>query len=113
MNPWAIIGAALLWALSLAGTAHFMYDAGKNAEIASKAREDKASAAAADAAASAAASAISRISVTHRTIRQELEREIVEKPVYRDPDCRTGPASLQRFNAGIPDAPAPAASDPG
>lgn len=111
MNPLAI--AVLIgWAASVAATGYFCFTAGQNSEKATQAREDRAAAVAKDAAASAIAAAIPKITVKHQTIRQELEREIQTKEVYRDPACRTGAGSLQRFNSGIPgasDAPDPSA----
>ncbi len=108
MNPWLL----LAWVGSVGAAGWWCYGAGKDAELATQAREDKTRAIAAEAAASAAAAAISQITVTHRTIRQELQRDIIEKPVYRDPDCRTGADSLRRFNSAIPGAAQPGA-DPG
>lgn len=46
-----------------------------------------------------AAEAISKIEIKNTTIRQTMEREIHEKPVYRD--CRHDAGSLQRINAAI------------
>lgn len=109
MSPWLLLGFGAAWVGSVGAAGLWAYGAGKDAELAIQAREDKTRTITADAAASAAAVAISKISVTHRTIRQELQRDIVEKPVYRDPDCRTGTDSLRRFNSGIPGASQPSA----
>lgn len=46
-----------------------------------------------------AAEAIAKIEIKQTTIRQTLEKEIHEKPVYRD--CRHDAGSLQRINAAI------------
>lgn len=46
-----------------------------------------------------AAEAIARIEIKQTTIRQQLEREIHEKPVYRD--CQHDAGSLQRINAAL------------
>lgn len=54
---------------------------------------------AADSAASAAAAAITKIKVQNRTVYSEVQREITEKPVYRD--CVHSPEQLQRLNAAI------------
>lgn len=112
MNPWMLLGG-LLTLLGATGGAYWQgrHD-GKSECLAETARDTVVAQIASDAAASAAADAISKITVTHRTIRQELQRDIVEKPVYRDPDCRTGADSLQRFNSAIPGAAQPGA-DPG
>ncbi len=61
---------------------------------------------AADAAASAAAGQIARISVKHTTIRQELEREVLTREVFRD--CRSGADAVRLLNA----SPGVAASGP-
>ena len=47
-----------------------------------------------------AADAIAQIQVTHSTIRQAVEREIVEKPVYRD-ECKHSDRVMQLINAAI------------
>jgi hypothetical protein len=118
-NPWVVL--AIVAGLVASHGAVYLRgrDDGGNAEVATQYREERASAKAAEASASAAAVAISQITVKHQTVRQELQREIIEKPVYRDPDCRTGADSLQRFNSAIPGAKPGAdrgelpASDPG
>lgn len=46
-----------------------------------------------------AAEAIAAIDIKHVTVRQTLEKEIHEKPVYRD--CRHDAGSLQRINTAI------------
>lgn len=112
MSPYLLLAAGAAWLASLGAAAHFAYGAGRDAEAAAQGREDKAAAVAADAAASAIAAAIPKITVRHQTVRQELEREIQTREVYRNPDCNTGPDSLRRFNSAIPGASA-AAPDPG
>lgn len=52
-----------------------------------------------DAALSGAAEAINKIEVKHVTVRQALEREIVERPVYRD--CRHTPDGLRILNQAL------------
>ena len=101
MNPWAILGVIALWAGSIAGTAHWFFKAGSDSELASQGREDKIAAKAADAAASAAAQAISKITIKHQTIKQEVEREIQTRDVYKLAECNTGPDSLRLFNSAI------------
>lgn len=101
MSPYALMAAGVLWAASLVSAAWWAFGAGRDAEVAAQARDDKVAATAADAAASAIAAAIPKITVRHQTVRQELEREIQTREVYRNPACDTGPDSLQRFNAAI------------
>jgi hypothetical protein len=82
------------------------------AGVAQEAREREIAAEAVDAAINASAQAISAIKVQHRTITQEVERDVIEKPVYRDPGCRHDADSLQRLNAALTGAarPEPAGS---
>ena len=66
---------------------------------------------AAEHAASAAADAISKLRIINQTITQEVRREIVERPVYRD--CQHSPEQLRRLNAAITAAPGRAAGGGG
>lgn len=50
-------------------------------------------------AASAAAKAIAGIKVQNRTVYSEVQRDVIEKPVYRD--CVHPPMQLQRINAAL------------
>lgn len=61
---------------------------------------------AAAAATDAAASAIARITIKHTTVRQELEREVLTREVFRD--CRSGPDAVRLLNS----SPGVAASGP-
>lgn len=101
MNPWVILGALL----AAAGACWYSYGTGRehqrNECEATAARERQVAQAAADAAASAAAGAISRIKVQHRTITQEVQREVLVQPQYRDPGCSHSPEQLQRLNAAL------------
>lgn len=54
-----------------------------------------------DAAQQGAADAIAQIQIQHQTIRQRVEREIVEKPVFRDRDCDVPDSILQLVNAAL------------
>lgn len=102
MSPWAILGIVLA-AGAMTGGAYWQgRQDGSASEIATQVREDKAREIAKDAAASAIAEAIPKITVKHQTVRQELEREIQTREVYRDPGCRTGADSLRLFNSAIP-----------
>lgn len=108
-NPYTLLAGVILWGVSLAGVGWRAYVAGQEHELATQAREDRAVAVASDAAASAAAHAISKIKVQHRTVQQEIQREVVEKPVFRD--CRSGPDAVRLLNSTIPSyKPEPAGS---
>jgi hypothetical protein len=52
-----------------------------------------------------AAEAIGAIEITNRTIRAEVQREIIEKPVFRE--CRAGAGVLDAINAAKTGQPAP------
>ena len=94
--------AGLLWVASIAAAGWWAYGAGKDSELAIQAREDRTAVIATESAASAAAAAINRIEVKHVTVTQALQREVVEKPVYRD--CRSGLDAVGLFNSAIPGA---------
>lgn len=110
MNLYALLSAAGLWLASVATASWLAYGAGRNAELATQAREDKVAAVATEAAARAAAAAISKIEVKHVTLRQQLEREVQTREVFRE--CRSGAAAVQLLNAS-PGVAASAASAPG
>ncbi len=61
-----------------------------------------------EAAQQGAADAIAQIQIQHQTIRQRVEREIVEKPVFRDRDCDVPDGILQLINAALANRAAPA-----
>lgn len=98
-NPTALLVGALSVAILTGGayvkgrsdgSAIARADQADVLELARKVRDD---------AQRGAAEAIARIEIRHTTIRQQLEREIHERPVYRD--CRHDAGSLQRINAAI------------
>jgi len=105
MNPWVI----LCWVGSLAYAAFMGYGWGQDAEIADQSRVTAAVAAAGQEAANAAAGQIAKITVKNTTIRQTLEKEVHERPVYRD--CVADPAARRLLNDTI--GAAPAGSAPG
>lgn len=80
MNPYAIIGVVVLWG----GSIWYAIGVGRDMEIATQAREDRAVVVASEAAASAAAKAIAAIKVNHTTIRQQATTEIRRDPIYVD-----------------------------
>lgn len=99
MNPWTILAAVLLVG-ALTGVAYRQGRAdGEDKIVAQQAREAELSQKAVDAANATAAAAIAGIKVQHRTITQEVNREVIERPVYRD--CLHSPDQLQRINAAI------------
>lgn len=97
MNFAVILAAAAVAAV--AGAYMMGLRAGEARTEAQAGRERALVAAAAASASEAAASAIAGIRVEQRTIRQEVQREIVERPVYRD--CEHPPGVVQRLDAAL------------
>jgi hypothetical protein len=101
MSPWFILASVGLVG-ALTGGAYWQGRQDGEAKIvAQEAREREIAAEAVDAALNASAQAIGAIKVQHRTITQEVQRDVIEKPVYRDPGCRHDADSLQRLNAAL------------
>ncbi len=101
MNPWALLGIVLAVGGMTGGAYWQGRQDGEAKIVAQEAREREIAAEAVDAANTAAAQAIASIKVQHRTITQEVQRDVLEKTVYRDPDCRHDAGSLQRINTAI------------
>ena len=108
---YGAMAAGLLWVASIAAAGWWAYGAGRDSELATQAREDRASLVASEAAASAAAAAINKIEVRHVTVNQALQREVIDRPVYRD--CRSGPDAVSLFNSTIPSGPSEPAAGGG
>jgi hypothetical protein len=54
------------------------------------------------AAANAAASAIAAIEVRHTTVRQQVEKHVIDRPVFRE--CRSGMDVVKLLNEGASNA---------
>jgi hypothetical protein len=52
----------------------------------------------------AAAEAIAQIKIQHTTIQRRVEREVLEKPVYRSAECRHSDDGLRLVNAALTNA---------
>lgn len=101
MSYATLAGALALVAIT--GGAYWAgHAAGTDAQAARQQRDTDLVAQAGEAAASAAAAAINKIEVKHVTVTQALQREVVDRPVYRD--CRSGPDAVGMFNSTIPAA---------
>lgn len=98
-NPQALLVGVLSVLLMTGGAYVKGRIDGKAIERADQAEVVAAIASAKEQAQKGAAEAISRIEVKNTTIRQTLEREIRETPVYRD--CRHTPDGLQSINAAL------------
>lgn len=98
-NP-SVILAVVLAVGTLTGGAYLKGRLdGTAIEQSREAKADDVVRAARTAAANAAAEAIAAIEVKHVTIRQEVQREILEKPIYRD--CQHDAAGLRLINAAL------------
>ena len=95
INPWLILGAI---AAILGAYFYGRHDGGEIAE-AQQLRDKEVARQVFDQAQAAAAGEIAKIKVRNVTVQQTLEREIREKPVYRD--CRHSPDGLRSLNAAL------------
>lgn len=94
-SPMLMLGALL----ALIGAYFYgRHDGGEIAE-AQRLRDEQVARQVFDQAQSAAAQEIAKIKVRNTTVQQTLEREIHEKPVYRD--CRHSPDGLRGINAAL------------
>lgn len=107
MNPY--LPMAILLGLIATGAGGFFYgghvreaeitaDQAKEAEIRKQTRDD---------AMEGAAKAIAGIEIKQVTIRQRLETEIREKPVYTSTDCNITPIGMQLINQALTGATQP------
>lgn len=99
MSPWALAVAVVTWAGSMVAAGLWAYGAGQDHEIAAQSREDAAGRRAAEIAADVSARAIGKLEIKHVTIRQDLEREVQTREIYRD--CRSGPDAVRMLNATV------------
>jgi hypothetical protein len=106
-GPYGLIAGGVLWAASVVAAALWGMDVGDDRAVARQLRETTIEQRASAAAADAAASAIAAIEIRHVTVRQQLEREVQTREVFRE--CRSGDAARQLLNTGAaPSASAPA-----
>lgn len=107
----ALIAATLAGiAAAAAGAWGIAYKAGRDACKADQAETERIVSVAVQAANVATAEAISRIQIRNTTIRQELEREVQIREVFRD--CRSGPDAVRLLNDTIGAGTGPKPSDP-
>lgn len=99
MNPYVLLAALVLIVGSVVGAGWKGYQIGRDAVIAEQAKVDLAYRTARDAAATAAAEAISKLELKQVNITQRVERETIERPVYRD--CQHTPDGLQLLNEAL------------
>jgi len=109
MNPYTLLAVVVAVGAAVGGAYPQGRKDGAATVEAAAAREERIGKIAGAAAAASAAEAISKQEIRHVTVTQKLQREVIEKPVFRD--CRSGPDALSLFNSAIPGA-APAGSAP-
>jgi hypothetical protein len=109
LNPWLILGASLAGAAALGGSYVKGRSDGRAVEIAQRVTLEEVARTAREASQQAAGEAIAKIEVKNVTIRQRLETEIREKPVYRD--CIADQRVLDTVNEAITGNTAPGASE--
>lgn len=109
---WTHIGLSLALAggLAIAGGGLYLEGkkAGRNEQIAKQATIDQVAAEFERKVANVTAQAISKIEVKNVTVRQQLEREVLTREVFRD--CRSGPAAVGLLNGSPGIAAEPAES---
>lgn len=89
LNPWLIVAWMASLAIASAGSGLYAWSArGDKCEL-DELRIEQAATAARDAAIEASSQAIAGIDIKHTTINRKVEREVIEKPVYRE--CRHTP----------------------
>lgn len=100
-NPWVLLTLLGLWVGSIAGAGWIAYGAGQDKCIAEQVRDVEVANIAIEAATRASAEAIAKIKVQNRTITNEVTREVIDRPVYRNVDCSHSPEQLRRLNSAI------------
>ena len=98
-SPSIILGAILALILSCGGAFYGGYRHGYNVSEGNAAKIAVAIKQTQEAAALGTAAEIAKIKVVNQTIRQTLEKEIYEKPVYLD--CRHSALGMQSVNAAL------------
>lgn len=104
--PYSYLVAALAFVLCNVGAYFYGRSDGKEIEAASQMREARVVQIATDAANKTTAAAIAKIEVKQVTIRQRVEKEIYEKPIYRE--CRHSDVVLRDINQALTNGAKPA-----
>lgn len=80
----ALLAAVIVWGASAGGAYYYGRTDGRAIETSAQARENKIAEAATQAAVLASAKAIAAIEVKNVTVKQRVETQIRDRPVYRD-----------------------------
>lgn len=108
MNPYTILGVALLWGASVGGSFFYGQGIGKDGEIAKQASINQAIIDTRVAAQEGAANAIAKIKVTNTTIQGRTDTIIRNDPVYVE--CKHSADGVRNINDALTGRPG-AASD--
>lgn len=103
---WILLAAVIAWCASAGGAYVYGRSDGRDLQQATQRREDDIESRATDAAIKAAAVAIANIEVKHVTVKQRVETEIRDRPVYRD--CQHPAGVLRDINEALTGQPQPA-----
>jgi multidrug efflux pump subunit AcrA (membrane-fusion protein) len=95
LNPWLLL-AALSITLAAFGGGYLKGSADSEAK---QAKQDLLIQQTAMVMQRAAAEEIAKIKIKNTTIKQEIQREVLEKPVYRD--CRHDPSGVRLINSAL------------
>lgn len=106
MNPYAILGAALLWGASLLGTGWWFYGSGRDSEKAKQADIDKAIQKTRDAAQQGAADAIVKAAADNTKTITRIKTVTREVPVYRSTECQHDDRVWDDLNSALRGEPA-------
>jgi hypothetical protein len=109
MNPYVILVGVLLFVGAVGGAYVVGRIDGRALEAGERDRQTALIAEVTAAMQETAAKAIQGIEVQHVTVRERVQTEIREKPVYRD--CRNTPDGMQLINAAITGSAAEPAAD--
>lgn len=102
---WILLAAVIAWGASAGGAYVYGRSDGRELEQATQLREADIEQRATNAASRAAAAAIANIEVKHVTVKQRVETEIRDRPVYRD--CQHPDSVLRDINEALTGQPEP------
>jgi hypothetical protein len=109
VSPY-VIGGSVLASLALAGVTGWKgYRLGQDNVIAQQAKQEKLVREVRDAALQGAAEEIAKLRITHTTIRQRAEKEIIREPIYTE--CAHPEPMRRLLDAALTQSPLPESID--
>lgn len=100
MTIWLVLSGVLLSIAASSGAYIYGLGVGEAKVLSRQSSQDALIREVIDASSQAAASEIAKIKVRHVTIKQQLQKELQERTIYKD--CRTGSDAVRLFNSTIP-----------